>query len=180
MKKLLLLFCIASSLLLSSCGTTKAYMGARQEKSSLATINQGNNKLTIKKRKTQESALLIQVDSISVGNYFKGYPKHCDILPGTHTVEIRHFQQWNNNQAGAAAVGGVLGGAIGGAIAGSIAESNNPHKHYLVTFEAVAGETYNIMAITNPETMDVEIYVTNAANGERVDSSYKLKEQEKE
>ena len=178
MKKLVLLF-IASTLLLSSCGTTKAYVGARQEKTALATICQGNNKLTIKKMKTQESALLIQVDSISVGNYFKGYPKHCDILPGTHTIEIRHFQQWNDSQAGAAAAGGVLGGAIGGAIAGSIAESNSPHKHYLVTFEAVAGETYNIMAITDPETMDVEVCVTNTANGERVDSSYKLKEKGK-
>ena len=120
MKKLLYLICIACTLALYSCGTTKAYVGARQEKASLATINQGNNKLTIKNRKTKESALLIQVDSISVGDYFKGYPKHCDILPGTHTVEIRHFQQWNDNQAGAAAVGGVLGGAIGGVIAGSI------------------------------------------------------------
>ena len=76
-------------------------------------------------------------------------------------------------------MGGVLGGAIGGAIAGSIAESNNPHKHYLITFDAVAGETYNIMAVTDPETMDVDIYVTNAANEERVKSSYKLKEEEK-
>lgn len=180
MKKLMLLLFIASSLMLSSCGTTKAYVGPRQEKSSLATINQGNNKLTIKKRKTQESALLIQVDSITVGNYFKGYPKHCDILPGTHTVEIRHFQQWNDNQASSAAEGGVLGGAIGGAIAGSIAESNNPHKHYLVTFNAVAGETYNIMAVTNPANMDVEIYVTNAVSGKRIKSSYKLKEENKE
>ena len=77
-------------------------------------------------------------------------------------------------------MGGIFGGAIGAAIAGSIAEANNQHKHYLVTFEAVAGETYNIMAITNPETMDVEIFVTNAANGERIDSSFKLKEKEKE
>ena len=179
MKKLLYLICIACTLALYSCGTTKAYVGARQEKASLATINQGNNKLTIKNRKTKESALLIQVDSISVGDYFKGYPKHCDILPGTHTVEIRHFQQWNDNQAGAAAVGGVLGGAIGGVIAGSIAESNSPHKHYLITFDAVAGETYNIMAVTDPKIMDVDIYVTNAANEERVKSSYKLKEEEK-
>ena len=176
MKKLLYLICIACTMAFYSCGTTKAYVGARPDKASLATINQGTNKLTIKKRKTQESALLIQVDSISVGNYFKGYPKHCDILPGTHTVEIRHFQQWNDNQAGAAAVGGVLGGAIGGAIAGSIAESNNPHKHYLITFDAVAGETYNIMAVTDPETMDVDIYVTKANNGERVESVFKLKE----
>ena len=180
MKKLVLLFFIAFSLLLSSCGTTKAYVGARQEQSSLATINQGNNKLTIKKRITRESALLIRVDSISVGNYYKGYPKHCNVLPGTHTVEIRHFQQWNDSQTSAAVMGGVLGGAIGAAIAGSIAEANNTHKHYLVTFDAVAGETYDIMAITDPKTLDVEIFVTNATNGERIDSSYKLKEEEKE
>ena len=178
MKKLVLLFFVASSLLLSSCGSTKGYVGAKQEKAALATINQGNNKLTPNGWNSKEAALLIQVDSITVGNYFKGYPKHCDILPGTHTIEIRHFQQWNDNQD-AAVVGGILGGAIGGAIAGSIAESNSPHKHYLVTFEAVAGQKYTIMAVTDAISKEVDIYVINDSNGERVESSYKLKEEEK-
>ena len=179
MKRLLYLICIACTIAFYSCGTTKAYEGVRQEKSSLATINQGNNELTINKKRTSESALLIQVDSITVGNYFKGYPKHCDILPGAHTVEIRHLQQWKDNQAGAAAVGGILGGAIGGVIAGSIAESNSPHKHYLVTFNAEAGKSYKIMAVTDPTTMDVEVYVTDATNGEQIESTFKLKEKDK-
>ena len=179
MKKLLLLFCIASSLLLSSCGTTKGYVGAKQEKAALATINQGNHQLTPNGWNSKEAALLIQVDSITVGNYYKGFPKRCYILPGNHTIEIRHYQQWNDKQANAAATGGVIGGAIGGMIAGSIAESHNPHKHYLITFNAVAGQKYTIMAVTDAESKEVEIYVINDSNGERVESSYKLKEEEK-
>lgn len=180
MKRLQLLLCVTFMFALYSCGTTKAYVGARQDKNNLATISQGNNKLTIGKKKTKESAFLIQVDSITVGNYFKGYPKQCDILPGTHTVEIRHLQQWNDSQASNAAIGGILGGAIGAAIAGSIAESNNTHKHYYITFEAIAGEAYYIMAITDPDSLEVEIFVTNAKNGERIVSTAVLKEEEKE
>ena len=105
MKKLVLLFFVASSLLLSSCGTTKGYVGAKQEKAALATINQGNHQLTPNGWNSKEAALLIQVDSITVGNYYKGFPKRCYILPGNHTIEIRHYQQWNDKQANAAATG---------------------------------------------------------------------------
>ena len=177
MKKLVLLFFVASSILLSSCGTTKGYVGAKQEKAALATINQGNHQLTPNGWNSKEAALLIQVDSITVGNYYKGFPKRCYVLPGNHTIEIRHYQQWNDNQANAAAMGG-LRGAIGGMVAGSIAESHNPHKHYLVTFDVVAGQKYTIMAVTDANSKEVEIYVINDSNGERVESSYVLKEKE--
>lgn len=179
MKNLLFLICIAFSMTFYSCGTTKGYVGARQDKSTLATINQGSHKLTPNGWKSQESALLIQVDSISVGNYYKGFPKKCHVLPGTHTIEIRHHQQWNDNHTSSAAMGGAIGGAIGGVIAGSIAESNNPHKHYLITFNTVAGQSYTIMAVTDPETMDVDIYVIDDSSGERIESTYVLKEDEK-
>jgi hypothetical protein len=35
------------------------------------------------------------------------------------------------------------------------------------------------MAVTDAESKEVEIYVINDSNGERVESSYKLKEEEK-
>ena len=177
MKKLVLLFFVASSLLLSSCGTTKGYVGAKQEKAALATINQGNHQLTPNGWNSKEAALLIQVDSITVGNYYKGFPKHCYILPGNHTIEIRHYQQWNDKQANAAATGGVIGGAIGGMIAGSIAESHNPHKHYLITFNAVAGQKYTIMPVTDLESMQEEFHVINNSTGERVENGFKPLEQ---
>ena len=179
MKKLLFLICLAFSMTFYSCGTTKGYVGPRLENTSLATINQGTNKLVIDKRKTQEIALLIQVDSISVGDYFKGYPTHCSILPGLHTIEIRHMQKWKDHSTDAAIMGGIFGGAIGAAVAGGIAESNNPHKHYLITFDAVVGQSYTIMAVTDPETLDVDIYVTDDSNGERIESTFVLKEDEK-
>ena len=171
--------CIFALLGFASCGTKKAYVGPRQDNASVATIQQGNHELTIGKKRTSESALLIQVDSISVGDYFKGYPKTCKVLPGEHTIEIRHYQKWNDNQANSAVVGGVLGGAIGGAIAGSIAEKNNPHKHYLVTFTTEAGKSYIITGVTNPETLEAMITVTNAENGEVVESSFNVKDSKK-
>ena len=179
MKNLVFLICIAFSMTFYSCGSTKGYVGPRLESTSLATINQGTNKLTIDKRKTQETALLIQVDSISVGDYFKGYPTHCSILPGSHTVEIRHLQKWNDHSTDAAIMGGLFGGIIGAAVAGSIAESSNTHKHYLITFDAVVGHSYTIKAVTDPETLDVDIYVSDDSNGERIESTFVLKEDEK-
>lgn len=174
MKRILHLSLITLSLLFCSCGIQKAYTGPKQDKDSLAIVKQGHNRFT--KPRTYEYTLLINVDSIAVGDYFKGYPKYCYMLPGTHTVEIRHFQEWNDKYSNAVATAGVWGGAIGGAIAGSQAEANNPHKHYLVTFDAEAGKSYIIMAVTDRETQQADIYVTDESTGERIEAVVELKE----
>lgn len=176
MKKLLLLTCIVLSLSFCSCGIKKAYIGPKQDTASLAVVKQGYN--SFKKPRTYEYTLLIKVDSIAVGDYFKGYPKYCYVLPGTHTVEIRHFQQWNDKQSSAVVAGGIFGGAIGGAIAGSMAEANNPHKHYLATFDAEAGKSYSIMAVTDLETQDTDFYVVDESTDERIEAKVELKEKQ--
>lgn len=176
MKRLLFLTCITLSLAFCSCGTKKAYVGRTQDKASLAIVKQGHN--SFKEPRTYEYTLLIQVDSIVVGNYFKGYPQYCYVLPGTHTVEIRHFQEWNDRYSNATATAGVWGGAIGGAIAGSMAESNNPHKHYLVTFDAEVGKSYIIMAVTDLETQEADIYVVDESTNERIQTNVELKEKQ--
>ena len=151
MKKILLLFSIAFLMVFSSCATTKGYVGPKQNKASLATIKQGkaitNN--IFKNRTTTELAEIIGVDSITGINQ-----NHCYILPGTHTVEILHFQ-----------ITGILGRMVG---------------YYLITFNAEAGKEYLLWTITDPQKSEVEVYVTNADNGERVESTvehkYKFKE----
>lgn len=59
---------------------------------------------------------------------FNCNPQYFYALPGTHIVEIRHFQEWNDRYSNAAATAGVWGGAIGGLVVRSMAESNNPHQ----------------------------------------------------
>ena len=141
-KKLVLLFFVVSSLLLSSCATTKGYVGPKQNKASLATIKQGKaiNNNIFKNRTTIELPKIIRVDSITGINQTK-----CYILPGTHTVEILHFQ-----------IRGMWGRMTG---------------YYLLTFCAEAGKEYLLWTVTDPEKNEVDIYVTNADNGERVEST---------
>ncbi len=116
---------------ISACGSTKGYQGDPLTLTGIARIHQGTHKLRIKNKKTSEMALLVRVDSLGVGSYMKGFPKHVDVKPGERTIEIRHFQQWKDKAA--------MSGAMFGLIGASIAESNNLHTHYKLTFEAEQG-----------------------------------------
>ncbi len=103
-----------------------------------------------------KSALLVKVDDMEVGSNDKGFPRKCEVLAGKHNIEIRHLQQWNDNPS---------------------AEAGDSTKHYLVTFNAEAGQTYTIMAVTDIESMQEEIFVTDS-NGKRVRStSFLIKQQ---
>ena len=79
---------IAACLALStSCGSTKGYQGDKLTATDVARIHQGTHKLQIKKKKTSEMALLVRIDSLSVGSYMKGFPKYVDVKPGERTIE---------------------------------------------------------------------------------------------
>lgn len=144
----------------TGCGSTKGYKGEKLNLTEVARIKQGEHKLRIKKKNTSESALLIKVDSLSVGNYMKGFPKHVDVTPGNKTIEIRHFQQWKDKTAMAGAMFGVIGA--------SVAESNNPHTHYKLTFEVEKGKIYTIIPHTDVETLVPQFYVVEAATNDTI------------
>ena len=156
MKKHLLLICIALSMAFCSCRPYQAYVGPRQAKSAVAVVAQGNNNLTIDSKKTSESALLVKVDDMEVGNSDKGYPKKCEILPGKHVVEVCHLQKWNDKT--------------------NSAEKHN--KHFIVIFVANAGQSYTIMPVTDVESMREEFHVIDNSNGERIDNGFKPLEQQ--
>lgn len=142
---------LTGMIFLASCGSSKGYQGEKMEFTNLARIKQGDHKLKIKGKKTSELALLIKVDTVTVGSYMKGFPKHADVLPGERTIEIRHFQQWKDKAA--------MSGAIFGVIGASIAESNNPHTHYKLIFTAEKGKQYTILPVTNESTEKPTFYV---------------------
>lgn len=106
--------------------------------------------------KTKYLTKLIQVDTIPVAN-IQTTLKKIDILPGTHTIEIEQYQKKGLNRT-------------------LFIES------YLVTFNAKIGKTYIIHADTDPETSVVDVYVTDADSGKRIESfvDYKFKFKEKE
>lgn len=163
MKKHLFLICIALSLAFCSCRPYKAYVGPRQAKSAVAIVIQGNNKLTFDMEETQESALLVKVDDMEVGSNDKGFPRKCEVLAGKRNIEIRHLQQWNDHPRSEPTTVGASDG--------------DSHKHYLVTFKAEAGQTYTIMAVTDIESMQEEIFVIDS-DGQRVKSTSLLKKQQ--
>lgn len=153
MKSKFLIFTLftACLALTTSCASKKGYQGDKLPATELARIHQGSNKLKVKKRNTTESAFLVRVDTVSVGSYMKGFPKYADVLPGSHTVEIRHFQQWKDKAA--------MSGAMFGLIGASIAESNNPHTHYKLTFEVEKGKQYTIVPQTDSGTETARLFV---------------------
>ena len=155
MKKHLFLICIAISIAFCSCRPYQAYVGPRQDKSAVAIVAQGDNKLTIDSKKTSESAFLVKVDDMEVGNSDKGFPKKCEILPGKHVVEVCHLQKWNDRT--------------------NSAEKHN--KHFIVIFVAEAGQSYTIMPVTDVESMREEFHVINNNTGERVENGFKPFEQ---
>lgn len=151
---------LTGMILLPGCGSTKGYQGAKMESADLARVQQGDHKLRIKGKKTSESALLVKVDTVSVGSYMKGFPKHTDVLPGERTVEIRHFQQWKDKAA--------MSGAMFGLIGASIAESNNPHTHYKLTFTAEKGKQYTIVPVTDETTEKPAFHVIEVATNDTI------------
>ena len=156
---------------ISACGSTKGYQGDKLMVTDVARIHQGTHKLQLKNKKTSEMALLVRVDTLSVGNYVKGFPKYVDVKPGERAIEIRHFRQWKENAvAKGAALGaaGALGGLIGGAIVGSAMASNNPHTHYKLTFPVEQGKAYTIMPLTDPITEVPEFFVIESASNDTI------------
>lgn len=152
---------IAACLALStSCGSTKGYRGDKLTATDVARIHQGTHKLQIKKKKMSEMALLVRIDSLSVGSYMKGFPKYVDVKPGERTIEIRHFRQWDDKAA--------MTGAMFGIIGASIAESNSPHIHYKLTFPVEQGKSYTIMPVTDEATEVPEFFVIEAVSNDTI------------
>ncbi|WP_298645812.1 hypothetical protein [uncultured Proteiniphilum sp.] len=151
---------LTGMILLPACGSTKGYHGTKMESTDLARVQQGDHKLRIKGKKTSESAFLVKVDTVSVGSYMKGFPKHIDVLPGERTVEIRHFQQWKDKAA--------MSGAMFGLIGASIAESNNPHTHYKLTFTAEKGKQYTILPVTDETTEQPVFHVIDTTANDTI------------
>lgn len=139
--------------------TSNAYAGPKQKKSSLAFVRGVSMPTVYVSTDTYELTTLIQVDSVPVTNIrttFKQHKYKYNILPGTHTIEITHYQEKNN-------IPFVLGS-------------------YLVTFDTKVGRTYIIKAETVPGTNMVDVYVTDADSGKRIESTvdykYKINKQE--
>lgn len=87
--KLLFFTLFAACLVLTtSCGSTKGYQGDPLRATDIARIHQGTHKLRIKNMKTLETALLVRVDSLGVGSYMKGFPKHVDVKPGERPLKF--------------------------------------------------------------------------------------------
>lgn len=135
-------------LMISSCASTKGYYG--RSEANVAVVSSQKHKVTIGKKSSWEIAYLCKVDDKVVGNYFKGYPSKCKVIPGRRTIEVAHHQQWNYNFTGV-----VLAGAMFGAIGGTIAavSAGDPYQHYAITFDVEQGRSYliNVETVTDSD-----------------------------
>jgi hypothetical protein len=161
-----LLFVSIFQVLLLSCGTTKGYLGNTQPQSELAVIKGESNVVTISGRKYTEQVLIAKVDSLVVGNYYKGWPKAINVEPGERLIEVRHFMPWtfSNTYNG--------GGAVGGAITGSSNEKSMTHYHYILKFIVEKNMNYSIKIKTLAEEKDTPlIEVVNNTTGKTIDTA---------
>ncbi len=158
-----LLAVLLMTVMLQGCGSTKGYSGGKLQSSELARIESGIHKLKVKKRNSLEQALLVKVDTLTVGSYMKGFPKYVEVKPGETTVEIRHFCQWKDKSAAAGAMFGLIGA--------SIAESNNPHTHYKITFSAEKGKVYVVMPESSEETLEPLFVILDKGTNSRIEPS---------
>jgi len=163
----ILLSALLMAVMLQGCGSTKGYSGSKLQDSEVARIESGIHKLKVKKRNSSEQALLVKVDTLTVGSYMKGFPKYVEVKPGETTVEIRHFCQWNDKSAAAGAMFGLIGA--------SIAESNNPHTHYKITFPTEKGKVYVVMPETNEETLEPHFVIVDKGTNARMEPSRVVK-----
>lgn len=162
---------MAAAVFLLSCGSTKGYKGTKLNSSELARIYQGDHKLKVKGKTTIESALLVKIDTLTIGSYMKGFPKHIDVLPGEKCVEIRHFRQWKDNMVTngiSIGLASAFGGIVGGVIVASALESNNPHLHYKLIFPVEKGKTYTIMPSSDIETLEPNFYIIEKASSDTI------------
>lgn len=105
-------------MMLSSCASTKGYYG--QSEANVVVISSQRHNVTIGKKNSWEIAYLCKVDDKVVGNYFRGFPSKCKVLPDRRMIEVEHYRQWKDSSTGLM-VAGAMFGAIGGAIAGAAA-----------------------------------------------------------
>ena len=161
-KSILTFFLISS--LLWGCGTTKGYLGNTQPDIELGIIRRESNLVTVSGKQYKEIAYIAKVDSLVVGNYYRGWPKIVKVLPGERTIEVRHYMPWiyESDYYG--------GGVIGGAIVGSANEKSMTHYHYIFKFLVEKNMNYSIRIKTLSEKSDnPTIEVFNNTLGEAVD-----------
>jgi hypothetical protein len=163
----ILLSALLMAVMLQGCGSTKGYSGSKLKDGEVARIESGIHKLKMKKRNSFEQALLVKVDTLTVGSYMKGFPKYVEVKPGETTVEIRHFCQWKDKSTTAGAMFGLIGA--------SIAESNNPHTHYKITFPTEKGKVYMLMPETNEETLEPLFVIVDKGTNARMEPSRVVK-----
>ena len=160
---LFLLSSVMIALVMLGCAGTKGYSGSKLQSNEPARIESGRHKLKVKKRNSYEQALFVKADSITVGNYMKGFPRYVNVKPGETTLEIRHFCQWKDKS--------TVAGAMFGLIGASIAESNNPHAHYSITFPTEKGKVYVVTPESDEETLEPQFIIVEKETNARIEPS---------
>lgn len=152
------------SLLFYGCGTTKGYLGNTQLDIEVGIIKGESNLATISGKKYKEKVFITKVDSLVVGNYYKGWPKNVKVVPGKRSIEVRHYMPWTYK------IDYYGGGVIGGAIVGSSNEETMTHYHYIFKFLVEKNMDYSIRIKTLSEKIDnPSIEVFNNTLGKAVD-----------
>lgn len=146
------LFILFISIVFAGCGTTKGYTGEKIADDDLATIYGSSNEIKIDRKNYREEALIAKIDSLEVGNYFKGWPENVKVVPGEHIVEVRHLKPWDS--ANAYIVGDVFCGVAEGTIAGIANKVDSIHYHYFIRFSAEKNQSYRINIKSNPDNAD--------------------------
>lgn len=156
--------------IITSCGSSKGYVGDKEPTSELALINGSVNPILVDGKKHKERVLIVRVNQKEVGSYSKGWPKNVKVKEGKNEIEVRHFRTW---EYGLEYTGG---GAIGGIQAGLDQERTMNHHHYVLGFNVEKNNAYQIDITSNPDDLEeVVISVINSDTNDEIDFDSKKK-----
>lgn len=157
-RSLILILCFP---LLQACGTSKAYRGPDLPADQMTTIHAlrfSGGGLLPRTRAIQ----ILQVDELTVGSYYRGYPATVRVKPGERAIKISYFDSNVHGGGSGEVAAGILGGAIGGAIYGAMREPKVEHEIRTIRFDARPGVNYVIdfdTATENPREVPIWIAV---------------------
>jgi len=157
--------CISIPFFSNCCITPKVYCGNKVSDSEMIQIAGEKGWMNINGKNYLEAALLVKIDSQTVGSYQKGWPKYVKATAGERTIEIRHYRGWDAKSNRPTIGISTPKGSI----------TPDYYKHYLLRFKADKGKKYLISFRSETANANIpDIYVLDATTNKPISCQVEL------
>lgn len=163
-----LVACVSIPFFSNCCIAPKVYCGNKVSDSEMFQVSGQKEFVNINGKNYLEAALLVRIDSQTVGSYQKGWPKYAKAKAGERTIEVRHYRGWdatgNRPTIGITTPNGSI--------------TPDYYKHYLLRFTADKGKKYLIAFRSETANANIpEISVLDATTNKPINYQVELANQ---